>query len=691
MSTALEQKMTMSRLIRKLNQATIAYDEGYPLISDKEWDDMYFELARLEKETGIILPDSPTQKINYEVVSELKKVKHNHPMLSLDKTKDIKEIESFLKGHDWIAMPKMDGLTCSLRYINGELISAETRGNGVEGEDITHNAKVMPSIPNYIDFKEELIVDGEIICTYEDFEKFKKDYKNPRNFASGSIRLLDSKECYNRNLTFVAWDVVKGGKYNFLYDNLKMDLITEKFISVLPCCIINNIFPNDFDGFIDNKNIPEAREKTRELDENDLNKIILEIKKRAKILGYPIDGIVFKYNNIKEYEAAGRTAHHYHGGLAYKFYDENYETHLRYIKWSMGRTGILTPVAVFDPIEIDGTIVEKASLHNISVMEDLLGDSAYYGEPLEIYKSNMIIPQVKPVIKKYRHDYSYVLSNGGAIVSQIPEVCPICGKEVVIKNNNGIKTAYCNNSNCEGKLVNILEHFLGKKGLDAKGISKKILEKTVEWGWVKTLKDIYSLHEHKKEWINKDGFGEISVNKILQSIENSKQCTLAAFITAFGIPEIGKVAAEKIAENFITYEAFREAIEVKDREKINNIPGIGEIMTDNIINYDYGEVDFIYNHYINLIEIKKENIENKNIKNKIFCITGKVTKYKNRAELKEYIISMGGKVTDSVSKNTDFLINNDNKSDSIKNKKAKSLGVKIIDEETFQNMVKKAL
>lgn len=359
-----EQKQEMLHLIRKLNQATIAYDEGAPIISDKEWDDMYFKLVDLEKETGEILPNSPVHSIPFEVVSELKKVEHNHPMLSLDKTKDLTVVESFIKGHDWIAMAKMDGLTCSLRYINNKLVSAETRGNGIIGEDITHNAMVIPSIPKTIYTQEEVIVDGEIICTYKDFENFKDIYKNPRNFASGSIRLLDSEECHKRHLTFVAWDIVKGGPHKYLSQNLAWAItqgfeITHSFI---------------------NKDTP-------------LNEVIDIIKKRSKTSSYPIDGIVFKYDNIEEYNKAGRTDHHFKGGIAYKFYDETYPTRLRHISWTMGRTGVLTPVAVFDPVEIDGTEVSRASLHNVSIMKEILG-TPYIGQKIQVVKMNQIIPQI---------------------------------------------------------------------------------------------------------------------------------------------------------------------------------------------------------------------------------------------------------------------------------------------------------
>lgn len=372
------EEWTIRSLIDELNRLTKLYDAGHPEISDKEWDELYFKLQEMEKETGIIYPDSPTQNIYFEKVSELKKVKHNHPMLSLDKTKNIEDIKSFVNKHNWIAMAKMDGLTCSLRYIDGKLISAETRGNGIEGEDITHNALVIPSIPKKIDYKDELIVDGEIICTYKNFESFKDTYKNPRNFASGSIRLLDSKECKDRNLTFVAWDVITSFKTEGLaskYLSVELNILKEFGFTVVP------FFINE--------------------DATDLTSIetyIKKIKKDCEFLSYPIDGIVFKYDDSNEYNAAGRTDHHFKGGLAYKFYDETYESELLDIIYDVSRNGILTPVAKFKPIEIDGSIVEKCSLFNLSVLEEKLG-KPYIGQKLWISKRNQIIPYIEKAEK----------------------------------------------------------------------------------------------------------------------------------------------------------------------------------------------------------------------------------------------------------------------------------------------------
>ena len=646
------EEWTIRSLIDELNRLTKLYDEGHPEISDKEWDGLYFKLKQMEEETGIIYPDSPTHHIYFESVSKLEKVKHNHPMLSLDKTKNIEDIKSFVNGHSWIAMAKLDGLTCSLKYMNGKLVSAETRGNGIEGEDITHNAKVISSIPQTINYKKELVVDGEVICTYEDFEQFKNDYKNPRNFASGSIRLLDSKECQKRYLTFIAWDIINKKEYLTLTDKLN---------------VLNLL------GF---KIVPYLNSQHYSLDE-----AVILIKNNC---AYPIDGIVFKYDDIDVYEGAGRTDHHFKGGLAYKFYDETYPTRLKYIQWTMGRTGILTPVAVFDPIDIDGSTVEKASLHNVSIMHDILGDCAYVGEPLEVFKSNMIIPQIYSAGPKY--SYEEIIAASGAPANDVIENCPICGYPVSYREDNGIIRVYCDNTKCDGKLINRLDHFCGKKGLDIKGLSKITLEKLINYGWLNTIEDIFKLEEYKTEWANKPGFGTVSVNKILNAIEGSKKSSTSKFICAIGIPLIGKVASEALAKKFGDYKTFREAINNNSQE-LYEIAGIGEVMIQTLLNYDFTEADSIFDKYIKEMRPVVSVSASKKLEGKTFVITGKLKTFKNRNEIKSIIENEGGKVTDSVSSKTNYLINNDVESTSSKNLKAKQLNIPIITEEQFLQLL----
>lgn len=646
MSATLEQKQKMFDLIRKLNQATIAYDKGAPIISDKEWDDMYFKLADFEKETDEILPNSPIHSIPFEVVSKLKKVEHNHPMLSLDKTKDLTVVESFIKDHDWIAMAKMDGLTCSLKYINGKLVSAETRGNGIIGEDITHNAKVISSIPKTIDSQDEIIIDGEIICTYKDFENFKEVYKNPRNFASGSIRLLDSKECYKRHLTFVAWDVIKGGPHKYLSQNLVW-AISQGFVVT--------------HSFI-NKDTP-------------LNEVIDIIKKRSKTSSYPIDGVVFKYDNIEEYNNAGRTDHHFKGGLAYKFYDEIYETEVKDIEWTMGRSGQLTPVLIYNDIEINGSICNRANLHNISVMTELMG-GAYPGQRVFIYKANEIIPQVE----------SAQTNNPNHIpMIEIPKVCPYCGKPTEIRKDNDSEVLYCTNINCNTRLINRLDHFCGKKGLDIKGLSKATLEKLINWEWINSIIDIFKLHSYQSKWMKKTGFGQASVSKIINAIEEAKNCTFDKYLCALGIPLIGKVASKALMNTFGDYKTFRKAIEENDK-KLYQIAGIGEVMIETLLNYDYTEADEIFDKYIKEVAVTS-SLNDAVLDGKVFVITGKIKNWKNRDELKSFIESKGGKVTGSVTSKTSYLINNDTSSQTSKNLTAIKMHVPIINEEEFLTLV----
>lgn len=631
-------------LIYKLNYHTKKYDEGNPEISDKEWDDMYFELQGLENWTGLYFEDSPTQKIHFQEVSKLNKVEHNHPMLSLAKTKEISEVESFLGDKAYICMGKMDGLTCSLRYLGGKLVSAETRGNGQVGEDILHNALVIKNIPKRIPWQEEFIVDGEIICTYKDFEPFASEYKNPRNFASGSIRLLNNKECLTRNLTFVAWDII----------NFPMKLLSMKMQLL-----------KDF-GFT---SVPY------DIDTLDLTKQVENIQNQCKELGYPIDGVVFKYDFCKAYEDAGRTDHHFKGGLAYKFYDEEYETTLEDIEWTMGRTGVLTPVAILTPIDIDGTEVSRANIHNITVAHETLGGlcCGWKGQKVWVYKANMIIPQISKAEEDNERTKEYFT---------LPYVCPVCGGEVETRKEVDSEMLYCANPQCEGKLVNRIEHFFGKKGLDAKGISKATIEKLIDWGWVKRTADMFNLRQYANEWKNKSGFGEKSVSNVLGAIENSQICSLESIIAAAGIPLIGRTVARDIANRFTTYAAFKEGI--LGSFDFSSLAGFGYEMNKSLKTFNYEELDYIVENYLNIKEDIKENYEKK-LQNLVFCVTGKVSIWKNRDELSAFIESLGGKVTGSVSKNTNYLINNDVNSTSAKNNKAKELGIPIISEQTFMD------
>ena len=641
-----DKKSRIEFLVKELNRTTKLYDEGYPIITDKEWDDMYFELVKLESETGYVLPVSPTQTVNYQVVNELKTVKHNHLMLSLPKTKNPKEIEEFVKGQDWVGMFKMDGLTLSLTYNNGNLIKAETRGDGVEGEDVLHNALVIRSIPKTIPVDEEVIVDGEIICTIPTFKKYFQDkYKNPRNFAAGSIRQLSSEATAARKLTFIAWDMVKGCEdIDFL--PWRLEKLDDWGFTVVPATASA-------------QTIEEAIE---DLDKDTFKELL------------PIDGYVFKFASKKYGDSLGKTDHHFNNAIAYKFYDEEKETKLIDIEWTMGRTGKLTPVAVFEPIELEGTTVTRANLHNVSVMHETLGRYPEYKQEIFVIKANQIIPQITKA--KYKNDSIH----DHIIQSSVCEVCPICGEPTEIIKENDSEILFCSNPNCEGKLVNHLDHFCGKKGLDIKGLSKMTLTKLIDWGWVERLEDIFLLKYHQKDWMSKDGFGEKSVNNILNAIDEGRNTTLDKFICSLGIPLIGRTASKAIMKNVNDYEDFREL--VNSKFDFAEWEGFGDEMSAALLNFDYKAADFIYDHYIKIEKVEEEQTDS--LDGITFVVTGKLNSFKNRNELKEKIENAGGRVTGSITKKTDYLINNDAQSTTQKNQKAKELNIPIITEEEFK-------
>ena len=644
-------------LVMALNAYTKDYESGNPKITDEEWDNMYFELQELEKETGLILSNSPTQSISYEIVNSLAKREHNHKMLSLDKTKSLDEVASFIGNKEYLAMLKMDGLTCSLTYRNGELVSAETRGNGLVGEDILHNARVISSIPKKIPCLTEITIDGEIVCTYTDFDKFSNEYKNPRNFAAGSIRLLDAKECANRKLRFVAWDVITPMYFN----NGKEYSVSEK---------LNYIFQFGF------TTVPYVGAPAYDADGSivDMDDIVEHLTYQAKELSFPIDGIVFKFNNCSYGRSLGETTHHFKNALAYKFYDETYWSRLLDIEWTMGRTGVLTPVAIFEPIDVDGSTVERASLHNCSIMSELFGPlGPHKYQEVEVFKANMIIPQIKSVKQTDLYEENTIHD---------PTTCPVCGGEVVYKSVVDSVSLACTSPTCPGKLINRLDHFCGKKGLDMKGISKATLEKLIDWGWVSDFTDIFELSIRRGEWVQKPGFGAKSVEKVLNAINTGANCELHQFIAALGIPLIGSTASKELAKHFETWEKFVEAAE--GGFAFYTLPNFGSEMHNSIVEFNYAEARLLADHYIhfNVPEVAPAPV-GESLAGKTFVITGKLTHFKNRDEIKARIEALGGKVTGSVSKNTNFLINNDVNSTSSKNATAKSLGIPILSESDF--------
>lgn len=614
-------------LVKEVNKYTVAYDSGEPKISDIEWDILYNQLIEYEKTTGYVAPFSPTSNIFYEVKNRLEKVTHNHEMLSLQKTKDISMLKAFIGDSEVVVMAKMDGLTCSLLYRDGRLERAETRGNGIIGEDITHNARVVTNIPKMISIKEEIVVDGEIICSYSSFSKFSKEFKNPRNFAAGSIRLLDNSICASRDLSFVAWDIVSGVDCKTHID--KLNILSDLHFSVVPFIFATNI----------SNNIEKIREESKD---------------------FPIDGVVIKLNNIKEYLSKGKTSHHFNGAIAYKFYNDEYDTELIDIEWNIGRTGVLTPVAKFLPVEIDGSNVQSASLHNITQLHKILGNKPKKGQRIKVYKANEIIPQI-----------SWAEEVEGSI--EIPKKCPVCGASLEIQQIASSKILRCTNKDCSGQLINQILHFIGPSGLDIEFLSKATIEKLISYEWVTELADILKLKEHREEWVNKPGFSEVSVDKILENIPIEVE--LCKIIASAGIPNVEKATAKDLAHYFNSWSNFRRAVDSNfDFALIKNI---GEKTKKSLILFNYNKVDRV-------MQILKEKKELKNEQhNKSFCITGSLENFKNRNELIQVIENLGGEVKSGITKDLDFLISNNISSTSSKMRKAKELGVKIISEKEF--------
>lgn len=630
-------------LVTLLNKASDSYyNTGDTIMEDYEFDTLLEELRSLEQETGFVMATSPTHKVGYEVKSELKKIKHNHLMLSLAKTKNWNEFIRYFDSKDVIGMVKMDGITGSLRYINGELVSAETRGNGEIGEDIFHNIKTVKTVPQKIPYKDELIVDGEIICTYEDFEPFSTEYKNPRNFASGSIRLLDSNECTKRPLTFVAWNVIKGfdDENSFLR---KLVLIDELGFTVVPW---TSSFDWDAKEFLVNK---------------------------AKKLGYPIDGLVGRFDDIKYGESLGTTSHHSNAAYAFKFGDETYETVLRDVEWNTTRTGIIAPVAVFDEVDLDGALTTRATLHNLSIIEQLeLG----IGDTITVYRSNMVIPKIEDNLTR---------SN----TLKIPTTCQCCGYPTEVKYTDNSKVLMCTNPDCPAKKLARFTHFVSRKCMNIDGLSEKTLSLLISNNLVKNFRDIYHLKEHVGKLCTLDGMGKKSVENLLNSIEKSRDVKLENFIAALGIPNIGLSAAKAISKKFNgSHYDFVLAL-ANDNYDFSQIDDFGEITNKSLHDWWHSKDPMVelLPMEVNFI-VDDGAISSASLDGKSFCITGNLIHYANRDTLVKVIEDNGGKYVSSVSKKTDYLINNDKNSTSGKNKKAIDLSIPIISEEDFLNMIK---
>ena len=655
----------LKELTEQLNRYRDSYyNNSESLVSDKQYDDLFDELQSLEEETGIIMSNSPTKTVGYEVKSKLEKVKHSHPMLSLNKTKSIDELKKFANNRDCLLMCKMDGLTVLLTYENGELIQAETRGNGEEGEIITHNAKVFENIPVHIDYTGHLEVEGEAIIVYDDFEKINsklpenEKYKNPRNLVSGSVRQLDSNIADQRHIKFIAWKVPYVIKEKYAIKTMvdRFSLIEELGFETVPQVIIKS-WEEHYDEYI---------------------KILKEI---AQEKGFPIDGLVMTYNDISYGESLGMTGHHPKHSLAFKFYDDIYPTELLDVEFTMGKTGVLTPTAIFKPVEIDGTVVERASLHNISIMEEL--GITRKGQTVNVYKSNQIIPQIDSV-----EDDDIEITDDNMIIPV--ETCPICGADTKIIQENNSKVLICANDNCKGKLLGKLVNFCSKNAINIEGMSKATLQFLIDKGWIKSFKDIYKLDYHRENWKEYDGFGDKSVDKLLDAVENSRKTTFDRFIYSLSIPQIGRSASKDIAKychNSIDEFAF---IMENTSLEFAAIDGIGVSATTSLDDWWNTNRDMFYElaeEFIFATNKKENNNVLVDLSGKIFVITGSLIHYKNRDELVGVIEGLNGKVSGSVSAKTSYLINNDTQSSSSKNQKAKQLNIPIISEEDFINMI----
>ena len=635
----------MLKLIKQLNDASYHYYNGTPIMSDEEYDSLYEKLTFMEDCTNVVYGNSPTHHVGAPILDELVPVKlTDKPMLSLDKIHSAKEVVDFSQGKDIVATIKCDGLSTRLIYEDGQLVQACTRGNGEVGVDVTEHLKHYTNVPMEIPFRQRLIVDGESIIKKSDFESINTNdqYKNPRNLASGTLNSLDTSVVEARKLSFIAWDIINDSSYvTYL----------SKLISLKPL------------GFDVVPSVPFLG-PIKEADVDSTNKLLIESPE------IPNDGVVWKINNIEFGESLGRTSKFFNNAIAWKPEIVTEETTLRKIDWTMGRTGILTPVAIFDPIDLQGSTVERASLHNISIMKTLLG-IPYEGQKVQVYKANMIIPQI----------LTGEVPTGPVKCLFPPEYCPICGEKLTVDTSGNAEILMCTNPDCNGQLINKLDHYAGKKGLDIKGLSKATLEKLIDWGWVNCILDLYSLKAHQKEWMIKPGFGEKSVTNILNAIEAAKSPSLNSFIAALGIPNIGNSISKELLKYITSYEDFRQKIK-NNWSFATHIPGFGYVMNDAILKFDYTEADKLSE--ILDIQIPVEEKAEQSLKGANVVITGRLVSFKNRDELKDAIEAHGGKVIGSVSGNTTYLINNDITSTSAKNVKAQSLGIPILTEEEFK-------
>lgn len=640
----------MKELIDILNKAASVYYQGKDeIMSNFEYDRMYDELSALEKESGLVLAGSPTQKVGYEVLSELPKQTHPSPVLSLDKTKQVDELSSWLGGKEGLLSWKMDGLTVVLTYENGELLNAVTRGNGVVGEVITNNAKVFKNLPVNIPFKGRMVLRGEAIITYSEFKKInallseEEQYKNPRNLCSGSVRQLNNEITAKRNVELYAFTLVEAEGVDFKNSQQnKMEFMKEQGFQTVEYKVVTA------------KNIYETVEWFSE---------------KVKTNDFPSDGLVLLYDDISYGESLGSTAKFPRNAIAFKWADETAKTKLTEVEWSASRTGLINPVAIFEPVELEGTTVSRASVHNISIVKELkLG----IGDTIEVYKANMIIPQI-----------AQNLTKSGSLV--IPDKCPVCGEKTSIHKENDVEVLFCENPDCLAKKIKSISLFVSRDAMNIDGMSEATIEKFISKGFLHELADLFKLNRYKDEIISMDGFGEKSYEKLVKAAETAKITTTAKFIYSLGIANIGLSNAKMVCKAFSNdLEKIRHA----SIDELVEIDGVGEIIAESFVKFFANENNnHMVDDLLDIVTLEDEENDNANdMEGMNFVITGSVNHFSNRSEVKELIEGRGGKVTGSVTSKTKYLINNDSTSNSSKNKKAKELGVQIITEDEFIDM-----
>lgn len=638
----------MKELVEKLDQAAKAYyQEDREIMSNQEYDSLYDQLEQLEKETGTVLTNSPTVRVGYEAVNELPKEEHPSPMLSLDKTKDREVLRGFIGNHKCLLSWKLDGLTIVLTYENGELVKAVTRGNGIVGEVITNNARVFKNIPLRIPYKGQLVLRGEAIITYSEFERVNETigdadakYKNPRNLCSGSVRQLNNEITAKRNVRFYAFALVSAQDVDFSNSREQQFIWLKK------------------QGF----EVVEYKVVTSE----SLDEAMDYFSKTIVNNDFPSDGLVVTYDDIAYGESLGSTAKFPRNSFAFKWADEMRETRLVDMEWSPSRTGLINPVAIFEPVELEGTTVSRASVHNISIVKELqLG----IGDTIKVYKANMIIPQI-----------AENLTRSGNLV--IPDKCPVCGQEARIRKENDVETLYCMNPDCVAKKIKSFSLFTSRDAMNIDGLSEATLEKFIAMGFIHNFGDIFEIGKYKDQIVEMEGFGQKSFDNLMVSLEKAKKTTLAKVIYSLGITGIGLANAKVICKYF---DDDIEKIRHADEEEISAIEGIGPVIAGSMADYfksaeNNQKLDHLLSH---LHLVHEETSAEQVFAGKTFVITGSVEHFSNRSEAKEFIEARGGKVTGSVTKKTDYLINNDKTSASSKNKKAQELGIPILSEEDF--------